>query len=234
MEANGRKWMQKALVAMLLVLSLFLVSGSLINGLEPTQNVAHAADDSGKDKDSDKEKKDKDKEKSTSEDKKKEDKEDSSSKKSDSEDKKDQKSNNVSKSYAAFVFDNADKNQSMFYFASDAPKGAPSVESVVNYANQNTGGKGVFTKAKDFISDFFKDSGKGKFDSREYKGGQGLAYASFLKTLNDWGLYHTYTNSLQVGKGVVGDLFVGGYGAFLVGLIWIAKSLDSIMVAFAH
>lgn len=232
MEANGRKWMQKALVAMLLVLSLFLVSGSLVNGLEPTQNVAHAAEDSGKDKDSDKEKKDK--EKSTSEDKKKEDKEDSSSKESESEDKKDQKSNNVSKSYAAFVFDNADKNQSMFYFASDAPKGAPSVESVVNYANQNTGGKGVFTKAKDFISDFFKDSGEGKFDSRKYTGGQGLAYASFLKTLHDWGLYHTYTNSLQVGKGVVGDLFVGGYGAFLVGLIWIAKSLDSIMVAFAH
>lgn len=157
----------------------------------------------------------------------------SSSKESSSDDDSEKKSKDdgdkAGKSYASFVFDEAGKNESMLYFKSDVPAGTPSVETAVNRSiNENKGN--LFSNTAKKIGNWVKNDDKALFSQG---GGEGLKYATFLKTLHDWNLYHTYTNQLEVGTGVITKIIIGVYGAFLIGLVWVAKALDALIVAFA-
>lgn len=158
---------------------------------------------------------------------------DSSKKSNDDKEKEskddDKKKDKVSKSYASFIFDEAGKNESMLYFNSDVAPGTPSVETAVNRSIDENKGNAFVNGAKKFIN-WAKDDKENLFKTT---GGEGLKYATFLKTLHDWNLYHTYTNQLEVGTGVVSKIFIGLYGAFLIGLVWIAKALDTLILEFA-
>lgn len=141
---------------------------------------------------------------------------------------KDDKGDGPGRSYASYIFDKTDKNQSMLYFKSDAPAGTATVETTVNKALHDSKGN-LLQKGLKSFKNIFEDD-KSKYNE---PGGEGLKYATFLKTLHDWNLYHTYTNQLEVGSGIVTKIFIGIYGAFLIGLLWVAKALDALIVAFA-
>lgn len=252
MEKKGFTIFQKMFMSILLVLSLFVISDISLNTFQPNSHTAHAAPGEGytgtadSDKEAKKEKdkeenKDKEKDKKTEKDNKDDKKDDGDKKESsdgDSEGKKKKSSDgeeekndeDMSRSYASFIFDSTDKNQAIFYFASDAPNGSPSVETVVNYAAHHEK-LNKLQKGTSMIKEFAGAEDKDKFTRR---GGEGVKYATFLKTLHDWNLYHTYTNQIEVGAGVLGKLFVAAYGGFLLGLVWLAKMLDQLLILFAH
>ena len=150
------------------------------------------------------------------------------SKDDDEKESKDDEGDGPGRSYASYVFDKTDDNQSMLYFKSDAPAGTASVETTVNKAIHDSNGNLLQKGLKGFKALFEDD--KSKYNKG---GGEGLKYATFLKTLHDWNLYHTYTNQLEVGAGIVTKIFIGIYGAFLIGLVWLAKALDALIIAFA-
>lgn len=239
MDTKGYSIFRKMCLAFLLVVSLFLVSNTLINAIQPTSHTVYAADKDDKDtktkhvKDPDKgdgeEVQDKNLKKTE---KKEKEKKKKKAQKKQNDDNEQKEEDGLNRSYASQVFDKTDKNQSMLYFASQAPNGSPSVETVINASNHKdkVGKKGGLAgRGWDAVSNWIKDK-----DVNDIKGGDGLKYATFLKTLHDWNLYHTYTNQLDVGVGIVGKITVLLYGSFLLGLVWLMGMLDQIIIQFAH
>lgn len=239
MDTKEYSIFRKICLAFLFVVSLFLVSNTLINAIQPTSHTVYAADKDDKDtktthvKDNDKGDGEDVQDENLKKAEKKEKKKKAQQQKKDQKDEDEQKEKEgLNRSYASQIFDKTDENQSMLYFASQAPNGSPSVETVINAAEHKdkVGKKGGLV-GKGIDATLNAINGK-KVDN--IKGGEGLKYATFLKTLHDWNLYHTYTNQLDVGVGIVGKIIVLVYGSFLLGLVWLMGMLDQILIQFAH
>lgn len=110
---------KKAIISIMLVLTLSVVCGGLIHTSShqnPIINIAVAADEDDSEGDS---------ESSDSS-------SDYSSDEAEGDEKKDKKDKNTKKSYASYLFDKTDKNQSMMYFNSQTNAKVPTVESTIN------------------------------------------------------------------------------------------------------
>lgn len=113
---------KKAIISIMLVLTLSVVCGGLIqtiNHQNPIINIAVAADED----DSEADEGDSESSDSSS---------DYNSDEAEGDEKKDKKDKNTKKSYASYLFDKTDKNQSIMYFNSQTNAKVPTVESTIN------------------------------------------------------------------------------------------------------
>lgn len=66
------------------------------------------------------------------------------------------------------------------------------------------------------------------------KGGNGEAYAAFLKTQNKWNLYNTYTSQLDTGTGVIGAIIKWTVGGTLLLCLYIMDAIDGFIKILAE
>lgn len=61
------------------------------------------------------------------------------------------------------------------------------------------------------------------------KSGQGLAYASYLNSLNQWNLYNTYTSQMDAGLGVLVSINKFVYGGILLLCLYLMDGIDGLI-----